>query len=119
MTARTGANAASILSARSSNPLDKSTLRQEEQHDDRGDEHCGARPQPGPLAAVDRQELLQAVRQSVLIRIVDVEQRPEEVDPGPDELKERTADQGRDGQRQNDLPEDTKLTGPVDTGGLG
>src|SRR5205823_2758008 len=69
--------------------------------------------QARPLRAMAGKELLQTIGQGVARRIVDIEEGAEEVVPGREELKEGAGRQGRFGERQNDLPEDTPLARAV------
>ena len=54
----------------------------------------------------------------VVLRAGEVQQRAEEVVPGPDEREDRAGDQGGFDQRQDDRPEDPDVSGPVDAGGF-
>src|SRR5450755_1225312 len=61
---------------------------------------------------------LEGERERVGVLPGEVEERPEEIIPGEDEMEEGRDDQDRGAERDDDPPEDAPFAAPVDPGGL-
>ena len=83
------------LDSGKSDPLDKCSLRKEEEHDYRDRQYCCNSHHPTPLNAYRANEHLDAKRKRILAGIVEVNERPDKVVPASQELKKGHSCQGR------------------------
>ncbi len=100
-------------------PRTKYLLGDHEQDDHRRHAHESARHHLRPLADELALEGRQADGGRVLVELAQVDQRVDEVVPGPHEGEDRERREGRFRQRQVDVPVDLPRVGAVDAGRLG
>src|SRR5947208_9855899 len=105
--------------ARACDALHEVALGDEEEHNDGGDHESGRCHEQ----MVARPRFLPEPRQTDLngpeVRLRGHDERPLERVPRAEEGDESGRDQRRDGERQNDAPEESKVTGAVDPGRVG
>ena len=92
-----------------SDPLDECPLGKEKEHDNRYCQNGCNCHHPSPLNTYRADKYLDSQGESVLARIIEVDQRPNEIIPATQELKKRYRSQSRFCQWKYDPPQDAEL----------